>query len=92
MTSVDPQTPSVDTTGADAYMEGLIEFGHAVLPGTTRVTAAAGDDARAMLQVSSQVKFGPQAPEMTLDAARLYRLDETGKIAEERVIFYIKPE
>ncbi len=92
VTSVDPQTPSVDMTGADEYMQGLIEFGHAVLPGTTRVTTAAGDDARAMLQVSSRVQFGPQAPVMTLDAARLYRLDKSGKIAEERVIFYISPE
>ncbi|HUY59852.1 MAG TPA: nuclear transport factor 2 family protein [Solirubrobacteraceae bacterium] len=92
VTSVDPQTPFVDTTGADAYMEGLIEFGHAVLADTTHVTAAEGDDARAMLRVSSRVKFGPDAPEMTLDASRLYRLDETGKIAEERVIFYVSAE
>ena len=92
VTSVDPQTPFVDTTGAEEYMEGLIQFGHAVLPGTTRVMVAAGDGARAMLQVTSRVKFGPDAPEMTLDAARLYRLDESGKIAEERVIFYVSPE
>jgi hypothetical protein len=91
-TSVDPQTPFVDTTGVESYMEGLIEFGRAVMPGTTRVTAAAGDDARALLQVSSRVKFGPEAPEMKLDAARLYRLDQSGKIAEERVIFYVSPE
>ena len=90
--SVDPQTPFVDTTGADDYMHGLVEFGHAVLPGTTRITTATGDVARAMLQVTSRVKFGPDAPEMTLDAARLYRLDESGKIAEERVIFYVSPE
>jgi hypothetical protein len=89
--SVDPQTPFVDTTAAEEYTEGLIEFGHAVLPGTTRASAAAGDDARAMLQVTSRVKFGPDAPEMTLDAARLYRLDESGKIAEKRVIFYVSP-
>ena len=92
VTSVDPNTPQVDTTGADEYMGGLIQFGQAVLPGTTRVISASGDDARALLQVSSRVKFGPDAPEMTLDGARLYRLDESQKIIEERVIFFVSPE
>jgi hypothetical protein len=63
-----------------------------VLPGTTRVISASGDDARALLQVSSRVKFGPDAPELTLDGARLYRLDESQKIIEERVIFFVSPE
>jgi hypothetical protein len=92
VTSVDPGTPQVDTTGAEEYMAGLIEFGQAVLPGTTRVISASGDDARALLQVSSRVKFGPDAPEMTLNGARLYRVDESQKIIEERVIFFISPE
>jgi hypothetical protein len=72
-------------------MDGLIQFGQAVLPGSTRVISASGDDARAMLQVTSRVKFGPDAPEMTLDGARLYRLDENQKIIEERVIFSSHP-
>jgi hypothetical protein len=90
--SVDPQAPpKVDTTGIEEYMQGLIEFGHAVLPGTSRVTSAVGDDTRALLQVSSRVKFGPHAPAMTLDGARLYRLDENQKIVEEQVIFFVAP-
>ena len=92
VTSVDPNTPQVDTTGAEEYMDGLIEFGQAVLPGATRVVSASGDEARAMLEVSSRVKFGPDAPEMTLNGARLYRLDESRKIIEERVIFFVSPE
>jgi hypothetical protein len=60
VTSVDPNTPQVDTTGADEYMDGLIQFGQAVLPGTTRVISASGDAARAMLQVTSRAKFGPR--------------------------------
>ena len=47
-TTVDPMPPKVDTTGADVYMEGLIQFAQGVLPGTTEVTSAVGDDARAM--------------------------------------------
>jgi hypothetical protein len=92
VTSVDPNTPQVDTTGLDEYMDGLVQFGQAVLPGTTGVTSASGDSSRALLQVSSRVKFGPDAPEMKLEGARLYRLDESQKIIEERVIFFISPE
>lgn len=91
VTSVDPHTPSVDTTGIEDYMDGLVQFGQAVLPGTSRVISASGDDARAMLQVTSRVKFGPDAPEMSLHGARLYRLDESQKIVEERVIFFVSP-
>jgi hypothetical protein len=92
VTSVDAQAPRVDTTGIDEYMLGLTQFGQAVLPGTSRVDSAIGDDMRALLHVTSRVKFGPDAPEMTLHGARLYRLDENQKIDEEQVIFFVGPE
>jgi hypothetical protein len=92
VTSVDPDAPSVDTTGVEDYMQGLIQFGQAVLPGTSRVNSAIGDDTRALLQVTSRVKFGPDAPEMALHGARLYRLDENKKIDEEQVIFFVIPQ
>jgi hypothetical protein len=91
VTSVDADAPSVDTTGIEDYMQGLVQFGQAVLPGTSHVTSAVGDDTRALLQVTSRVRFGPDAPEMTLHGARLYRLDENQKIAEEQVIFFVAP-
>jgi hypothetical protein len=90
--SVDPDAPRVDTTGIEAYMEGLVQFGQAVLPGTSRVESAIGDDVRALVQVTSRVKFGPDAPEMTVHGARLYRLDPEQKIAEEQVIFFVAPQ
>lgn len=89
VTSVDPEAPRVDTTGVEEYMQGLIQFGQAVLPGTSRVNSAVGDDTRALLQVTSRVKFGTDAPEMALEGARLYRLDENQQIAEEQVIFFV---
>ncbi len=92
VTSVDPDAPSVDTIGVEDYMQGLIQFGQAVLPGTSRVNSAFGDGTRALLQVTSRVKFGPDAPEMMLHGARLYRLDENQKIAEEQVIFFVVPQ
>jgi hypothetical protein len=92
VTSVDPDAPSVDTIGVEDYMQGLIQFGQAVLPGTSRVNSAVGDDTRALLHVTSRVKFGPDAPEMTLHGSRLYRLDEDQTIAEEQVIFFVVPQ
>jgi hypothetical protein len=92
VTSVDPDAPKVDTTGIEDYMQGLIQFGQAVLPGTSRVDSAVGDDTRALLRVTSRVKFGPNAPEMTLHGARLYRLDENQKIDDEQVVFFVTPQ
>jgi hypothetical protein len=92
VTSVDPDAPKVDTTGIEDYMQGLIQFGQAVVPGTSRVDSAVGDDTRALLRVTSRVKFGPDAPEMTLHGARVYRLDENQKIVDEQVIFFVTPQ
>jgi hypothetical protein len=90
--SVDPEAPRTDLSGVDAYMEGLVQFGQVVLPGTSRVTSAVGDETRALLHVTSTVKFGPDAPEMDHHQARLYRLDEDQKIVEEQVIFFALPQ
>jgi hypothetical protein len=87
VTSVDAGAPNVDRSGVETYLE----LGQGVVPGTCRVSSAMGDDTRALLQVTTRVRFGPDAPEMTAHSARLYRLDETHKIAEERVIFFLTP-
>ena len=86
--SVDPEAPRTDLSGIDAYMDGLVQFGQVVVPGTTRVDSSVGDDNRALLHVTSKVKFGPDAPEMDHHQARLYRLDEDQKIVDEQVIFF----
>ena len=88
-TSVDPGLPVTDLTGVDDYMEGLVQFAQGVLPGTTIVSKSVGDETRALLQLTSRVKFGPDAPEMTLEGARLYLLDEDQKIKHEQVIFFV---
>ncbi len=89
--TVDPEAPDTDLSGIDAYMQGLIQFGQAILPGTTNINSSVGDDARALLRVTSRVKFGPDAPEMTLHGARSYLLDENQKIKDEQVIFIVTP-
>jgi hypothetical protein len=89
--SVDPAMPDTDVSGIDAYMEGLVQFGQVVLPGTTTVNSSVGDDTRALLRVTSRVQFGPDAPQMTLHGARAYLIDESQKIKDERVIFFVTP-
>jgi hypothetical protein len=89
--SVDPSLPVTDTTGIEEYMQGLVAFAQAVLPGSTRVNISLGDENRALLQVTSRVRFGPDAPEMTLHGARLYLLDTDQKIKREQVIFFMTP-
>jgi hypothetical protein len=73
-------------------MDGLVQFGQIVVPGTTTVTSAVGDEDRALLHVTSRVKFGPDAPEMDHHQARLYRLDDGQKIVDEQVIFFALPQ
>jgi len=87
--SVDPNLPVTDTTGIDEYMQGLVAFAQAVVPGSTRVNISLGDENRALLQVTSRVRFGPDAPEMTLHGARLYLLDADQRIKHEQIIFFV---
>ena len=90
--SVDPDLPATDTTGIEEYMRGLVAFAQAVVPGTTIVNISLGDEHRALLQVSSRVRFGPDAPELTLHAARLYLLDADQKIKYEQIVFFVSPD
>ena len=75
-----------DLTGADNYMVGLTQFAQAVTPGSLRVIAAVGDQRDALLMLAVEADFG--AGKVTLPGARLYLLDENGKIKAEQVIFY----
>ena len=83
--------PDTRSTGIDDYMEGLIAFGQAVVPGSARVIASVGDETNALLMMSVTAAFGPGAPHLTLPAARLYLLDEDSNIAAEQVIFFAAP-
>ena len=85
----DPNFPKTDLHGVDAYMQGLVQFADGVVPGSTKVVEAVGDDKQALLTVSARVKFGPDGPEMDAPGARMYVLDDDGKITIEHVIFFL---
>jgi hypothetical protein len=84
--------PDTNLAGIDDYMRGLIEFAQAIVPGSLRVIASTGDERNALLTLSAKASFGPDAPEMTLPAARLYLLDDDDKIKVEQVVFVAVPE
>ena len=81
-----PIMPATDLSGADGYMVGLIQFAQAVVPGSLRVIASVGDERNALLMLSVEADL--PVGRMTLPGARLYLLDEAGKIKTEQVIFY----
>lgn len=85
-TTTQPMPPRTDLTGADDYMIGLTQFAQAVVPGSLRILASAGDDHNALLMLTVEADFG--AGKAALPGARLYLLDENSKIKTEHVIFY----
>lgn len=89
MVAADPSFPKTELNGLEAYMQGLLQSKDAVVPGSTEVVEAIGDDTQALLRVNSKVKFGPDAPEMDARSARMYVLDDDGKIKIEHVIFFL---
>jgi SnoaL-like domain len=88
-TSTQLTMPSTDLTGIDDYMQGLIAFAQAVVPGSARVLASVGDERNALLVLAVEADFG--AGPVTLTAARLYLLDENDEIKAEQVVFFVAP-
>jgi ketosteroid isomerase-like protein len=87
--AADPNFPKTDLKGAEAYMQGLIQYADGIVPGSTEVVEAVGDDKQALLTVNARVKYSPDAPEMDAPAARMYVFDEDGKIKIEHVLFFL---
>ena len=89
MVAADPSFPKTELNGVEAYMEGLLQSKNAVVPGSTEVVEAIGDDTQALLRVNTKVRFGQGAPALDARSARMYVLDRDGKIAIEHVIFFL---
>lgn len=82
-----PVMGPVDTTGIDAYMVGLHAFADPITPGSARIHAAIGDEHNALVLVT--VEFRSPKGKTDLTGARLYQIDDEGKIKSEKVIFYM---
>lgn len=54
--------------------------------------AVAGLLQLALVTLSVRVKFGPDAPEMTLPGSRAYLFDDDDKIKVEHVVFFVAPD
>ena len=82
-----PIMDSVNTKGADIYMQGLEQFARGVEVGSAKELSAVGDSHNALIALTVRASFGPGTPTVTLPGARLY-LIEDNKIKSEQVIFY----
>ena len=89
VSTIQPIMAATDTTEADIYMEGLIKFAQTILPESVNVTDSIGDEHNALLMVTVKTAIIPGKPPVTLPGARLYQIDEKGKIKAEKVIFCI---
>ena len=88
-TSTNPALPHTDLTGTDSYMEGLIAFAQPIVPGSVKVQASTGDDRNALLLLTLTMAGGPFGEGTTAPCARLYLIDDDGKIKTEQVVFYL---
>jgi hypothetical protein len=79
-----------DYNGIDQYREAFKTF-TGVIPGSNKIVYANGDDNNALIVAQVKAVFGPGTPEMTFTAARLYFINDEGKIQTEHVTFYAVP-
>ena len=89
VTTTQPIMAPTDTVGVDKYMDGLVKFTSAVEPGSVRIIASTGDDHNALLLVTMKTAMGPGGTNVMLSGARLYLIDDQGKISAEQVIFFV---
>jgi hypothetical protein len=86
-----PMPPPTDSTGVEAYMEGLVAFAQAIEPGSAKVIASLGDERNSLIVLTVKATLGPGGPIVTIPAARLALLDEDNKIKAEQVVFFAVP-
>ncbi|MBO0888697.1 SRPBCC domain-containing protein [Candidatus Bathyarchaeota archaeon] len=91
VTTTQPTMSATDTFGLEKYMDGLIKFAQAVEPGSARIIGSVGDEHNALIMLSVKAALGPGGAKLDVPAARLYFLDDNGKIKTEQVIFYAAP-
>jgi hypothetical protein len=78
-------------TGIEDYMRGLVAFAEPIVPGSLRVVGSVGDERNALLMLTAQLSGGPFGAKATLSGARLYLVDDNGKIKAGQVIFWVTP-
>jgi len=88
VSTTQPIMGPVDTTGVDEYMRGQHAFADPVVKGSAKIQFAVGDDQTAMVLVTVRTEL-PGQGQLDLHGARLYAIDQAGKIKHEKVIFFV---
>ena len=84
-----PIMAATHLTGVDPYMEGLVQFAQAVIPGSATILSTVGDERNALVMLTVEADLGNGT--MTLPTARMYLINEAGQIQAEQVIFFATP-
>ena len=87
--STNPMLPRTEVTGADDYMTGLVAYAQPIVPGSLRVLASVGDERNALLLLTMTLAGGPFGAGAQAPCARIYLVDDNGKIKTEQVVFYL---
>jgi hypothetical protein len=78
---VQAETNGARLNGVEEYMAGLARFAGILERGSLRVLAARGNENSAII-MTEHTAFGEPLP-----SARTFKLNQKGKITEERVVF-----
>ena len=91
-TTTQPIMKAVNLAGIDDYMIGLTQFAQGVVPGSAHIIASVGDERNALLLLTMTMAGGPFGAGAQAPCARIYLVDDNGKIKTEQVVFYVAPE
>lgn len=91
VTSTQPEFGTAELTGADVYMAPKIKAAQLIEPGSVHEISAIGDERNALILVTFKIGLGPGGTMVTMARSCLYCIDDNGKIAEERDMFYVLP-
>ena len=86
VTSPQPTMPKTDTVGIEDYMDGLIKFAEAVVPGSLELNGSIGDEHSALLLVTVKADF-PGIGQVNISGGRCYLFNEDNKLASEQTVF-----
>jgi hypothetical protein len=87
--TTEPGLGDADLKGIDAYMGPKIKAASRIDPGSVQVLSAVGDELSALVTVTFEIALGPDGAMVTMARSCLYRIDEQGKIREERDSFFL---
>lgn len=89
VSTANPAKQTAELSGIESYMRPKIMAARLIEPGSVEEIAAVGDERNAVVVVRFQIGLGANGTMVEMVRSCLYRIDDMGKIAEERDAYYI---